>query len=73
MADNFEIVHAVLGELRREIAQRLRLMKEREFRFVWVVDFPLFEWDETENRIVAVHHPFTHPHLDDLEILEVSL
>ncbi len=70
VADNFEIVHAVLGELRREIAQRLRLIKEREFRFVWVVDFPLFEWDETENRIVAVHHPFTHPHLDDLEILE---
>jgi len=70
VADSQEIVHSVLGELRKLLAQKLALIPEREFKFVWVIDFPLFEWDEAENRIVAVHHPFTHPKLEDLDLLE---
>jgi len=61
-----------LGLLRLELAKRLGLIKEGEFRFVWVVEFPLLEYDEAENRWVAMHHPFTAPKEEDVEILETS-
>jgi aspartyl-tRNA synthetase len=54
-------VHAGLGRLRAQIARERGLMKPGQFAFVWVTDFPGFEWDDENNRWVAVHHPFTKP------------
>ncbi|MFA5112762.1 MAG: aspartate--tRNA ligase [Candidatus Margulisiibacteriota bacterium] len=67
-ADTFKVVHAVLGELRLELGQKLDLIDKNKFHFLWVTDFPLFEYSETEKRWVANHHPFTAPHgrWDDL-------
>ncbi len=70
VADLPEIVHKVLGELRNHWAKVLGLIPENTFNFLWVVDFPLFEWDEEEERPVAIHHPFTHPKEEDLPFLE---
>ena len=69
-ADNPKIVNESLGHLRKELAKRLNLINEKEFKFVWIVDFPLLEWDEGEKRYVALHHPFTSPLDEDLELLE---
>ncbi len=60
----------VLGALRLSLARRENLIPAGEFRFVWVYDFPLLEWDAGENRWVACHHPFTSPREEDLEKLE---
>ena len=60
----------VLGQLRLAIAQRENLIDESAFEFLWVVDFPLFEWSETEGRHVSMHHPFTAPRLSDVDTLE---
>ncbi len=65
-----DVVYAALGALRCHIAKKFELYKEDDFSFLWVTDFPLFEYDEEENRLVAKHHPFTAPHLDDIENLE---
>jgi aspartyl-tRNA synthetase len=62
----------VLGELRLRVAKALKLLDESAFRFLWVVDFPLLEWAEDEQRFVACHHPFTSPHPDDLDLLETD-
>ncbi len=70
VADQPEITHEALAELRKHLAQRLGLIPENEFRFCWIVDFPLVEWDEDEGRYVAMHHPFTSPKEEDLEWLE---
>ena len=64
-----DLVLKILGEL------RLDLMPEKAknpglFKFAWVTDFPLFEWDETEKRLYSMHHPFTSPHMEDLGFLE---
>ncbi|MBP2018274.1 aspartyl-tRNA synthetase [Symbiobacterium terraclitae] len=67
VADQPAVVAAALGALRVEMGGRLGLRKPGEFNLLWVVDFPLLEWDEEENRFVAVHHPFTSPHPEDLE------
>lgn len=69
-ADNAKIVFQVLGELRVELARRLDLLDKSEFRFVWITDFPLMEYDEKEKRYQALHHPFTAPKEEDLEKLE---
>ena len=68
--------HAVLqacGQLRLQAAQKFadrhKLLDPTDFRFLWVVDFPMFEWDEEENRWNAAHHPFTSVHDEDLEKL----
>ncbi|SHG95065.1 aspartyl-tRNA synthetase [Thermosyntropha lipolytica DSM 11003] len=71
-ADSEEVVCRVLGTLRLELAKRLNLIDEDKLSFVWVIDFPLLEYDEEEKRYVAVHHPFTSPRLEDLDILEKS-
>jgi len=60
----------VLGELRLRVAKALGQIDESRFAFLWVVDFPLFEWNEENQRFVACHHPFTSPHPDDAELLE---
>lgn len=67
VADQPAVVAAALGALRIEMGSRLGLRKPGEFNLLWVVDFPLLEWDEEENRFVAVHHPFTSPHPEDLD------
>lgn len=63
------IVNTSLGYLRLHLAKKLNIQKE-QFRFLWVTDFPLFEYDEDEQRHVAVHHPFTSPKDEDIEFLE---
>jgi aspartyl-tRNA synthetase len=70
VADKPKVVYDSLGALRLEIAKKLNLMDDNEFNFVWVTDFPLFEWNEDENRFEAMHHPFTSPVDDDLQYLE---
>jgi len=60
-ADKPKIVYDSLGNLRNKIAEMFELANPNELSFVWVHDFPLFEYDETEKRLVAMHHPFTYP------------
>lgn len=72
VADSKEIANLVLGELRKHIANKLNLIPQGVFTFTWVVDFPLFEWDAEENRLVSVHHPFTHPKEEDLPLLDTD-
>jgi aspartyl-tRNA synthetase len=62
----------VLGELRLRLAKTLGLLDEAKFAFLWVVDFPLLEWNDEAQRFVACHHPFTSPHPDDLELLDTN-
>ena len=66
-ADNADIVADALGNLRKELARRLGLLKPGDFRFVWVTDFPMFEWDKEAKRLAAKHHPFTSPVVEDLD------
>lgn len=60
-----EVVFASLGALRCECAKQLNLLDPKEFRFLWVVEFPMFEWSEEEGRYQAMHHPFTAPMVED--------
>ena len=69
-ADKPKVVHQVLAELRLELARRLELVDANSFNFLWVTDFPLLEYDEDQKRYTAVHHPFTAPNEDQLELLE---
>jgi aspartyl-tRNA synthetase len=69
-ADKPKIVHKVLGELRLKLARDLKFAPSTEFAWVWVVDFPAFEFDETEKRFSATHHPFTAPSEGDLSKLD---
>jgi aspartyl-tRNA synthetase len=68
-ADKPKVVADVLGNLRLKLGRDLGLIDESKFKFLWVVDFPLLEWDEDAKRYVAMHHPFTRPNDDDLELL----
>ena len=67
-----KVVFAALGALRCEIAKRLDLIDLNKFNFLWVCDFPLFEYSEEEDRYVAMHHPFTHPRMEDIDRLEIE-
>ena len=69
---NNDTVLNSLGALRVHLAERLDLIPENSFDLLWVVDFPLFEYDEEENRYVAKHHPFTSPKAEDLDKLETD-
>jgi len=71
-ADKAKTVHQVLAELRLELARRLGLAQEGSYNFLWVTDFPLLEYDEEQKRYTAVHHPFTAPNEDQLELLETD-
>ena len=66
-ADRPKIVYDTLGNLRKELARRRNLIDDSVYRFVWITDFPLFEYSETDKRWVPTHHPFTMPNLEDLE------
>ncbi len=68
-ADKLKIVYSVLGALRIEVARQLDLIDNDKFNFLWVTEFPQFEWSEEEERFVAMHHPFTMPMEEDLEFL----
>ncbi len=68
-ADNLNIVQQVLAELRLELARRLNLVDGDTFNFLWITDFPLLEYDHDRKRHTAVHHPFTAPNDDQLELL----
>ncbi len=70
VADKNKVVFDSLGALRIEIAKQNGLIDETKFNFLWVVDFPLLDFDEEENRYVAVHHPFTAPKDEDLQYLD---
>ena len=70
VADKKSVVAQALGALRLEMAKRLGLIDEDKLAFAWVVDFPMFEYDEEEKRFVAMHHPFTSPRDEDLQYLE---
>ncbi len=72
-ADREEIVHRILGSLRLELAGRYSLVDGQKWDVVWVVDFPLMEWDEEEGRFVSLHHPFTAPKEEDEEKLREAL
>ncbi len=72
-ADRDKIVFSVLGALRCELAEQLELVKKDDYRFLWVTEFPVFEWSDEEERYQAMHHPFTMPMEEDLELLEQSL
>ena len=68
-ADKTRVVNEALGALRVKLGEDLKRVQSA-WRPLWVVDFPMFEWDEKENRWVALHHPFTSPKLEDLDNLE---
>ncbi|GAV24304.1 aspartate--tRNA ligase [Carboxydothermus islandicus] len=70
VADKPEVAAQALGNLRLHLAQRLGLIPEKEFNFLWVIDFPLLEYDNEEKRFVAMHHPFTAPMDEDLPLMD---
>ena len=70
VADKESVVYAALGALRCELASRFDLIEEGKFNLLWVTDFPLLEYSEEENRYVAMHHPFTMPKDEDIDMLE---
>ena len=72
VADKNSVVYDSLGALRCHVAAKLDLINKDEFNFLWVVDFPLFEYDEEEGRFAAKHHPFTSPKDDDIELLDTD-
>ena len=69
MADSPKMINDVMGRLRLHLGKRLGLIPEGLFRFVWITDFPLLEYDEVEGRFTAKHHPFTSPLDEDLPLL----
>ena len=71
-ADKNKVVFDSLGALRLELSRRLELTKSNDFAFLWITEFPMLEWDEEEKRYVAVHHPFTAPMDEDLELLDTD-
>ena len=70
VADTAGVANEALGHLRNHLGSRLGLIDENEFRFVWVTEFPLLEYDESEKRYQALHHPFTAPLEEDYDRLE---
>ena len=70
VADNPKVVNDSLGKLRNHLANILKLTSKDDYRFVWVTDFPLLEWDEDDKRWAAVHHPFTAPMDEDVDFVE---
>jgi len=66
-ADNKNIVNDALGNLRKEVARRRKLIPENTYKFVWITDFPLLEYSASDKRYHAVHHPFTMPNLEDFK------
>ncbi|MCP3923761.1 MAG: aspartate--tRNA ligase [Desulfobacterales bacterium] len=72
VADNPKVVNESLGNLRNLLAEKMELIDEDLFEFVWVTDFPMFDYDEHEKRYSAIHHPFTAPFEEDYDKLETD-
>lgn len=72
VADRNEIVFAALGALRCHLAKKLNLIEPGRYDLLWVTDFPLLEYSEEEGRYVAMHHPFTAPHDEDIPLLDTD-
>ena len=70
VADKDKVVFDALGALRCECARRMNLLRADDFKFLWIVEFPLFEYSEEDGRFYAMHHPFTSPMDEDLQYLE---
>ncbi|MBM4348225.1 MAG: aspartate--tRNA ligase, partial [Deltaproteobacteria bacterium] len=70
IAGSPKVVNQSLANLRLHLGRKLGLIPEEEYRFVWILDFPLLEYDETEKRYMAVHHPFTAPKDEDIPVLK---
>ena len=70
VADQPKVVNEALGHLRNHLGKTLGLVDEKEYHFLWVTRFPMFEYDETEKRLQALHHPFTSPLEEDYERLK---
>ena len=66
------MVNDSLGNLREHLGKKLRLIDESRWNFVWITDFPMFDYDDKEKRLAAVHHPFTSPKTEDIPLLETS-
>lgn len=72
-ADKNDVVYNTLGNLRLDIAKKLDLLKKDEFKFVWVTDFPLVEWNPEQKRYQAMHHMFTMPKEEDLHLMDTDI
>lgn len=72
VADNNKTVFDVLGRLRLHFGEKLNLIDQSKHNLLWVTDFPMFEKDEAENRLVAVHHPFTSPMPEDIDLMDTN-
>ncbi len=72
-ADSRDMVHKILGSLRLHLGKTYNLIDENRWDVLWVVDFPLMEWDEEEGRFVSLHHPFTAPKEEDIPKLKEAL
>ena len=72
LADKYKVVHDGLGSLRLKLGEELELIDKNAFKFLWVVDFPMFEWSEEENRYKAQHHPFTSIKEEDRKYLDMN-
>jgi aspartyl-tRNA synthetase len=72
VADSPKVVANVLGRLRLKLGEELGLIDESKHNLLWLTDFPAFEYDENEGRLVAVNHPFTSPRLEDVDLLETD-
>ena len=71
-ADQDKVVFDSLGALRLELSKMLELTRPDDFAFLWITEFPMLEWDDEENRYVAVHHPFTAPMDEDLGLIDTD-
>lgn len=72
-ADRDKIVYSVLGALRCELADQLGLVSKEDYKFLWITEFPVFEWSDEEERYTAMHHPFTMPMDEDLDLLDSDM
>ncbi len=72
VADSPKVAYDSLGQLRLELARRLELIDKSKYNLLWVTEFPLLDYDEEENRYVAMHHPFTSPMDEDIQLLDTD-
>ncbi len=72
LADKPKLVYDIMGRLRLYFGKKLNLIDESKHALLWVVDFPMFEWSDEEQRYMAMHHPFTSPNLDDMDKLKAG-
>ena len=71
-ADKNKVVWDVLGALRLELARQMDILDKNEYKFLWITEFPLLEWSEEQGRYTAMHHPFTMPMEEDLDLIDTD-